>query len=79
MSDLPSECIEFHCRLMKCALEVDDSRAYWQHMAGVEKSVAAKQAFSEYWFGARSLARVEMLLAHLAWRFDRYRLYVVRR
>lgn len=72
MSELSAECTEFHCRLMKCALEVDDSRAYWGHWAARKESATARQAFAEYWFGARSLARIEMLLAHLAWRFDKY-------
>jgi len=72
MNEQPTECNVLHCRLMKCALEVDNSRAYWQHLGDSEKSVSAQRAFSEFWFGARSLARIEMLLAHLRWRFDRY-------
>lgn len=76
MTDRPppsaAECDEFHCRLMKCALEVDHSRDYWRNIASTEEPVTPRRAFTEYWFGARSLARVEMLLAHMRWRFDNF-------
>lgn len=71
MNQRPAEVVEFHTRIMKCALEVENSRAYWEHTAGMEKAPACL-AFGEYWFGARSLARVRMLLAHLQVRFDAY-------
>ncbi|MGQ5263649.1 hypothetical protein ACTWLT_23200 [Micromonospora sp. ZYX-F-536] len=57
-----------HTRLSKCALELDDSRAFWTH-AGETTKVNAQRAFDEYWFGARSLARVEVLLTNMRARF----------
>lgn len=71
MNQRPTEVVKFHTRIMKCALEVENSRAYWERTAGIEK-VPASVVFGEYWFGARSLARVRMLLAHLQVRFDAY-------
>jgi hypothetical protein len=53
---------------MKCALEVEDVRAYWSHADG--SPVTAKRAFDEYWFGARSMERVEVLIANMKARFD---------
>ena len=54
-----------------CTAEVEDARAYWQHTDG-SAPVDAKTAFDQYWFGARSLARVEVLLANFRQRFDAY-------
>lgn len=67
----PSETRELHTRLLKCALEVEDARAYWQH-AVPGTPADAQRAFSEYWFGARSLPRVEVLLANMRARFDAF-------
>lgn len=60
-----------HTRLLKCALEVDDTRAYWQHTRpGVDPSPS--QAFEAYWFGAKSLARVKVLLTNFRARYDAF-------
>jgi hypothetical protein len=67
----PRETTEIHTRLLKCALEVEDSRAYWAHM-GKAHSANAQQAFEGYWFGAKSLARVEVLVTNMRARFDAY-------
>jgi hypothetical protein len=50
----PSETVEYHTRLLKCSLEIEHSRAYWQHVGNSASSDTAQIAFSEYWFGARS-------------------------
>ncbi len=71
MTDRPAEASAVHTRLLKCALEIPDSRAYWTH-AGNGKPVTAQRAFDEYWFGARSLPRVEVLLANMRARFDAF-------
>jgi hypothetical protein len=71
LTQRPAEVVEIHTRIMKCALDIENSRAYWEHAGGTEK-VSASEAFGAYWFGARSLARVRMLLAHLKVRFDAY-------
>ncbi len=71
MSDRPAEHAQVHTRLLKCALEVEDARAYWQHVQpGGEAS--SQQAFDDYWFGAKSLARVKVLLTNFRARFDTY-------
>lgn len=67
----PRETTEVHTRLSKCALEVEDSRAYWAHVDR-EGPATARQAFDEYWFGARSLSRVEILLRNMRARFDAF-------
>ncbi|MCA9632685.1 MAG: DUF1819 domain-containing protein [Myxococcales bacterium] len=66
-----AETQELHTRLLKCALEVNDARAYWQH-AVPGTAAEPQRAFNEYWFGARSLARVEVLLANMRARFDAF-------
>jgi hypothetical protein len=66
----PREATEIHTRLLKCALEVEDARAYWAH-AGVT-GAGAQPAFDQYWFGARSLARIEVLIANMRARFDAF-------
>ena len=56
----PREVTKVHTRLSRCALEVDNSRAFWARV-DEETPVNARLAFDEYWFGARSLARVRIL------------------
>jgi len=67
----PREETKVHTRLLKCALEVEDSRAYWKHTDGGAR-VTPQRAFDEYWFGARSLARVKILLINLRGRYDAF-------
>jgi hypothetical protein len=55
---------------MKCSLEIDDSRAYWKLRGEVQPT--AQKAFEDYWFGARSLSRVEGLLMNFRARYDAY-------
>ncbi|XHM63350.1 hypothetical protein ACE6JH_23545 [Streptomyces nigra] len=71
MTGHPREVTETHTRLSKCALEVDDSRAFWAR-ADETTDVNAQRAFDEYWFGARSLARVEVLLTNMRARFSAF-------
>lgn len=71
MSRPATESTHLHTRLLKCALEVEESRAYWAHTDG-STAVTAQQAFDEYWFGARSLAWVETLLTNMRARFDAF-------
>ena len=68
MSEAPAEVTALNTRLMKCALEIEDTRAYWSHANGT--GVSPKRAFDEYWFGARSMERVEVLLSNMKVRFD---------
>jgi hypothetical protein len=68
---LPAAATEQHTRLLKCALEAEDARAYWQRVTPGEP-VPAQRAFEDYWFGARSLDRVAVLLANFRARFDAF-------
>lgn len=68
-----AEIAQVHTRLLRCALEVEDSRAYWQHAEVGGERATAQRAFTEFWFGARSLARIHVLLANFRARFDSYR------
>lgn len=61
------EVTAIHTRLLKCALIVDESRAYWPTV-----DLDAAAAFDAYVFGAKSLARVKVLLTNLRPRFDAY-------
>lgn len=65
-----AEVTEIHTRLLRCSLEVEPARAYWRH-AGTDP-ITAERAFEQYWFGARSLPRVRVLLANMRARFDAY-------
>ena len=69
MSERPAETGQVHTRLLKCALEVEESRAYWHHWQR-DATVSSQRAFDEYWFGAKSLARVQVLLTNFRARFD---------
>jgi hypothetical protein len=53
--------------LATCGLEVANSRAFWAQPHAA--TAPAEQAFREYWFGARSLARTRVLLANMRARF----------
>ena len=64
MNTQPQETTHKHTRLMKCALEIEDCRAYWAHSNGTTP-VSAQQAFDDYWFGARSLDRIKVLLVNM--------------
>lgn len=67
----PQEVTAVHTRLLKCALQIEEARAYWAHTDGTTP-VTVQRAFDEYWFGARSLAWVEVLLNNMRARFDAF-------
>ncbi len=71
MTGAGGEETRIHTRLLKCALEVEDARTYWEHNNG-EANVNPKKAFDAYWFGARSMSRVEVLLTNMRARFDAF-------
>ncbi len=62
-----------HTRLLRLALGVEESRAYWLH---ADPSVPAHQralvAFEQRWFGAKSFERVRTLLGNFAARYDAF-------
>ena len=71
MTGMPREASELHTRLLKCALQVEDCRAYWARVAD-HPNAEAEQAFNDFWFGAKSLERVKVLLTNFRSRFDAY-------
>jgi hypothetical protein len=67
----PAEELELSARLTKCGIEIDECRAWWAH-ADRSGSATTQQVFDEYWFGAKSLARIEVLIRTLRLRFDAF-------
>ena len=67
-----SERTEYHTRLQRCSLEVEHCRAYWRHAPAHARRDTDTQAFENYWFGARTLPRVRLLLCNFRERFDRF-------
>lgn len=66
-----SETTEVHTRLLRLALGVEESRAYWANVdLAVPLSRRVQVAFETRWFGAKSLARCRFLIANLAERYD---------
>lgn len=66
----PAEVTDLHTRLLRLALGVEASRAYWAHGDPArDKAAEAIQAFEERWFGAASLPRVRVLLGYLRARY----------
>jgi hypothetical protein len=72
VSESVVECGTLHTRLLKCTLEIDHSRAYWQRMGGRSAPATAREAHEEFWFGARSLGRTGILLTNFRARFDAF-------
>lgn len=68
----PAEETRIHSRLLKCALEAEDARAYWRHVDPDAPRPQPIQAFERMWFGARSLGRIEVLMANFRARFDAF-------
>ncbi len=71
MSQHPREVTDIHTRLSRCALEIEDARAYWRQCDG-SRPVDPIHAFETYWFGARSLPRVKVLLINMRARFKTF-------
>lgn len=73
MTPPPAEESELHTRLLRLALGVEESRAYWANVDPlVPAAPRALQAFEQRWFGAKSLERVRTLLANFAARYDAF-------
>ena len=60
-----------HTRLVEYALHVEDARAYWGRVSS-ENGVSSRKAFEEFWFGARSLRRTDIILRNMRARFDAF-------
>jgi Putative inner membrane protein (DUF1819) len=70
---VPSEVDVIHSHLLRVTLEAEHARAYWAR-AAPELSLddEADRAFAQYWFGAKSMARVRNLLVAFRARFAVY-------
>ena len=69
----PAEVTEIHTHILRLALGIEESRAYW---ANVDPTVPLATrpvfAFENRWFGAKSLERVRTLLGNFVLRYDAY-------
>lgn len=71
--DRPSEATVVHTRLIRLALGIEESRAYWEHADPMVPAAGrALLAFEQRWFGSKSLDRVRFLLANFAERYDAF-------
>lgn len=68
----PAEVTAVHTQILRCTLAVADARAYWAVPDIGPPANRADRAFKDFWFGARSHARVAVLLRNLRQRFDAY-------
>lgn len=62
-----------HTQLLRVTLEAEQSRAYWRHgnpTLSIEAETEA--AFTEYWFGSKSMSRVRKLVRTFRQRFAAY-------
>lgn len=68
-----SEVTEAHTRILRLALAIEESRAYW---ANVDPAVPPTErnlaAFEQRWFGAKTLERVRTLLPNMSARYDAF-------
>lgn len=75
MADRVPETTDPHTQLLRVTLEADNARAYWQHVRPDVIETApqqAKRAFSEFWFGTKSMPRVRELVGAFRSRFGAY-------
>lgn len=72
-TDAPSETTVVHTFLLKLALGVEESRAYFEHVdPAIPPSERALAAFEQRWFGNKGLDRVRFLIARFAERYDAF-------
>ena len=67
-----NETTELHSRLVKCPLVIEESRAYWERVVTAEHQLSAQEVFEQYWFGAKSLPWVKVLMLNLQTRFGAF-------
>lgn len=69
----PAEVVDIHTGILRLALAVEESRAYWQHLEpGQPVAGRATLAFEQRWFGSKSMERVKYLLATFGGRYDAF-------
>lgn len=68
-----AEVDQFHTRLLRVSLALEESRAYWEHgHSNIPLAERAVIAFEGRWFGSKSLDRVQGLVAEFNHRYDQY-------
>ena len=68
-----AEVDKFHTRLLRVSLALEESRDYWEQMSlQTPREGRAELAFENRWFGSKSMARVQRLLAEFSHRYDAY-------
>lgn len=67
-----SETVDAHTRMMKCTLEVEPSRSYWQACASNGSPISKDQAFEKAVFGSKTFLRIERLMADMRHRYDEF-------
>lgn len=70
-----AETTERHTHLLRFTLGIDESRAWWARVPPDDTTDIAGRAlvaFREHWFGPRSQARVETIVANLRPRYDAF-------
>lgn len=72
MTDRPKEETRVHTRLLNSGLLVEESRAYWTHRLTTANDALVQTAFDNYWFGAKSMPRIRLLITNLRARFDTF-------
>ncbi|MCY7322293.1 MAG: hypothetical protein LH660_10975, partial [Phormidesmis sp. CAN_BIN36] len=57
-----AEVTQFHTRMLRVSLAVEENRAYWEHLQlELPKEKRAVVAFEKRWFGSKSMERVRRL------------------
>lgn len=73
MPPQPTEVRSIHTGILRVTLEAEHARAYWTRaQPGMSVDEETERAFAEYWFGAKSTARVRHLLTTFRARFAIY-------
>jgi hypothetical protein len=67
----PKEESRLHTRMLKCTLELANSRIFWAESVAA-KPMQAEAAFEAGWFGHRSLTRMRELLTNLRARYGAF-------
>ena len=67
----PREEDRLHTRVLKCTLEISNSRIFWAESVS-EQPIEAEKAFEGGWFGHRSLNRLRELLTNLRARYGAF-------
>ncbi len=71
--DRPAEESRVHTRLLKCALELEETRAWWAQVdPDADQPPDPEAAFHAYWFGDRSMARIRVLFTNMRARYGAF-------